>query len=448
MKENEGEALKIMEENLKVGWKSVVFGIIGGAVGAISWAILLFFLVGRLSCYIVGGGGPHLGALTPIFAFYIGIIGGLLNGSLLGFLIGSGVSLCLKIPIIFLTSNTIGYLLAFPCIVILAPFSASELIFEIMCLLPGLLSIIGVVLGTLGIISLDSHRLGISIKWRNLPLLLICYIIVFIIVLVSGGFLLLNSKISENLGISGFLISLIVIIPPVGLILINLTKYSVFKRKDMVYEQGGSRNYPRRILLVFLIIFGLAVAETVGALVLIGISGCPKISKENIPFDTLSDVKAQIEKLYSLKPVERGKAAHQIGTIGTRATSAVPFLISIMHDNSPISLGEYYDEDRTYVNREVIRALGKIKDPRAVEPLINILIHNTLFKGYCFGIRYDAVMVLGEIKDPRAIEPLINALKDENEYFRKEVAKALKNITEKDFGQSYEKWREWWEKNK
>jgi hypothetical protein len=50
---------------------------------------------------------------------------------------------------------------------------------------------------------------------------------------------------------------------------------------------------------------------------------------------------------------------------------------------------------------EVITALGKIKDPRAVEPLIAALKRGSV----------GAIEALGEIGDPRAVEPLIAALK-------------------------------------
>jgi len=51
-------------------------------------------------------------------------------------------------------------------------------------------------------------------------------------------------------------------------------------------------------------------------------------------------------------------------------------------------------------------ALGKIKDPSAVEPLIAAL------KDEDPGVRWDAANAPGEIGDTRAVEPLIAALKD------------------------------------
>jgi HEAT repeat protein len=83
------------------------------------------------------------------------------------------------------------------------------------------------------------------------------------------------------------------------------------------------------------------------------------------------------------------------------------------------ALGYKKDE---YVRRYTARALGEIKDPRAVEPLIAAL------KDAEWIVREAAAYALGEIKDPRAVEPLIAALKDENEYVRKAAAYALGEI--------------------
>ena len=53
-------------------------------------------------------------------------------------------------------------------------------------------------------------------------------------------------------------------------------------------------------------------------------------------------------------------------------------------------------------------ALGKTRDPSAVEALINALKDKDCI------VRMNAARVLGETRDPRAMEPLINALKGEN----------------------------------
>jgi HEAT repeat protein len=88
-------------------------------------------------------------------------------------------------------------------------------------------------------------------------------------------------------------------------------------------------------------------------------------------------------------------------------------------------------------------ALGEMKEPRAVEPLIGILKNDR--NGY---VRAMAAWALGKIKDRRAVEPLIDGITDESNDVRKRAPLALKEITGQDFGKDPAKWREWWEKNK
>ncbi len=66
--------------------------------------------------------------------------------------------------------------------------------------------------------------------------------------------------------------------------------------------------------------------------------------------------------------------------------------------------------------------LGKIKDPRAVEPLI------TALKDADSGVRGKAAVALGKIEDPRAVGPLITALKDADNSVRTKAAEALVKI--------------------
>jgi len=60
-----------------------------------------------------------------------------------------------------------------------------------------------------------------------------------------------------------------------------------------------------------------------------------------------------------------------------------------------------------------------LKDPRAVEPLIETLKDKNL------SVRFAAAAALGELGDPRAVELLIEALKDKDLRVRFEAALAL-----------------------
>ncbi|MCG3147915.1 MAG: hypothetical protein PCFJNLEI_01356 [Verrucomicrobiae bacterium] len=68
---------------------------------------------------------------------------------------------------------------------------------------------------------------------------------------------------------------------------------------------------------------------------------------------------------------------------------------------------------------QAAEALGKLKDPRAIGPLINCLKYNDK------ALRDAASRALTEINDPRAVDPLIACLKDKNEYVRAEAAWVL-----------------------
>jgi len=72
---------------------------------------------------------------------------------------------------------------------------------------------------------------------------------------------------------------------------------------------------------------------------------------------------------------------------------------------------------------DVTQALKKMRDPRAVEPLIAALRdrESALLRGR-------SAWALGEIKDPRAVEPLITAMKDEDRYVQDHADDALVEI--------------------
>lgn len=71
------------------------------------------------------------------------------------------------------------------------------------------------------------------------------------------------------------------------------------------------------------------------------------------------------------------------------------------------------------VRRESTFALGEIKDTKAVAPLIFVLEDKDWW------VRSTTALALGKIKDNRAVEPLINALDDDEWYVRNSAAEAL-----------------------
>ena len=74
-------------------------------------------------------------------------------------------------------------------------------------------------------------------------------------------------------------------------------------------------------------------------------------------------------------------------------------------------------------------ALGQIKDPRGVGPLIARLNdEDATVRGY-------AAEALGDIGDPRAVEPLVAVLDDDNGYVREKAKQSLNKIAGSDFGE-------------
>jgi HEAT repeat protein len=80
-------------------------------------------------------------------------------------------------------------------------------------------------------------------------------------------------------------------------------------------------------------------------------------------------------------------------------------------------------ETQSLVRSSAAEALGQIGDPRAVEPLIAALSDSS-----GFFVRRLAARALGEIGDPRAVAPLIASLNDEEDSVRQAAAQALSRL--------------------
>jgi HEAT repeat protein len=72
--------------------------------------------------------------------------------------------------------------------------------------------------------------------------------------------------------------------------------------------------------------------------------------------------------------------------------------------------------------REAIVALGELRDPRALEPLIDTVTGRIRMDTE---MRREAVVALAKLKDPRAVEPLIVALNENDEQLRLAASVAL-----------------------
>lgn len=110
-------------------------------------------------------------------------------------------------------------------------------------------------------------------------------------------------------------------------------------------------------------------------------------------------------------------------------TSAVESLIAIINDD-------------IYSRSRAITSLVLINDRRAVEPIIDLLKDKNEY------VRSNSAEALGQFRDLRAVEPLIAVLNDEYIFVNAAVANSLKEITDEDFGENQQKWKEWLNQNK
>jgi HEAT repeat protein len=86
----------------------------------------------------------------------------------------------------------------------------------------------------------------------------------------------------------------------------------------------------------------------------------------------------------------------------------------------------------------VVRALGAIRDPRAIPLLLKVLDEDT----------NPSVLEKTEraLKKLTDIPTLIEGLKSEHPVVQDNATYVLWLMTAKDFKQDYDKWKQWWEK--
>lgn len=86
--------------------------------------------------------------------------------------------------------------------------------------------------------------------------------------------------------------------------------------------------------------------------------------------------------------------------------------------------GFYLKSKRSWRRGAAATALGRLKAPAAVEPLIRALHNPDSF------VRWGAASALGQIGDSRAIAPLLGLIEDESYRVRGEVGQALARLGE------------------
>jgi len=169
----------------------------------------------------------------------------------------------------------------------------------------------------------------------------------------------------------------------------------------------------------------------------------PGATKPTIP--VLPEVQVQMNLLSDTAPETRILAANNLRKMGEKASPAIPNLIEMLGDNASIKNRKADLSVSPTPGIAAGRALTQIGKP-AVEPLIEELKRNTKE-----GIRNYVISILARIKDPRAIGPIMGFVPYKNNTVGHHAMGALQKLTSQNFGDKPEdatKWQEWWEKNK
>jgi len=149
------------------------------------------------------------------------------------------------------------------------------------------------------------------------------------------------------------------------------------------------------------------------------------LAKEINDLKTTRRVKDKILRLHHDDPVERAWAAYQLAKLGRGAAPAVPYLIKMLADDTPVLLSRYlgggfHSSSDTTPAKEASRTLAKIGEP-AIQGLVAAMASPNE------DIRRLAVKSMGQISDVNSIEDLIGALSDPSRRVQAGAAIALGN---------------------
>ena len=161
----------------------------------------------------------------------------------------------------------------------------------------------------------------------------------------------------------------------------------------------------------------------------------PEPREERVPATSYDDIGGCIEALHLKDARIREEAARALGEM--RDPRVIDPLVQALQDESrPVreeaarSLGKVggnlaippliaaMRDDRRSVRESAVQAMANLGET-AVEPLIRALIDED------WHVRMGAAIALRIIGDPAAIDPLLPALRDENRFVRREAAKSL-----------------------
>jgi HEAT repeat protein len=120
------------------------------------------------------------------------------------------------------------------------------------------------------------------------------------------------------------------------------------------------------------------------------------------------DLPGLVRLLHDRDPNIQWRAADALGSLGS---PALPLLIREL------------DSRHVAARIGAVEALGAIRDPRAVRPLIDAMEHD-----HNPEVRWVAALALGNIGDPAAVPALLFVLRDRERYIRSSAAMALDRL--------------------
>lgn len=149
------------------------------------------------------------------------------------------------------------------------------------------------------------------------------------------------------------------------------------------------------------------------------------LANEISQLKTTRRVKDKIRRLHHEDPVERAWAAYQLAKLGRGAAPAVPYLLNMLTDNTPVLLSRYlgagfHSSSDTTPAQEASRTLAKIGEP-AMPGLVEAMSSSNE------DVRRLAVKSLGQLGNIKSIEVLIRALTDPSRRVQAAAAIALGN---------------------
>jgi HEAT repeat protein len=161
-------------------------------------------------------------------------------------------------------------------------------------------------------------------------------------------------------------------------------------------------------------------AATVLVILILGLVGhavpgqAQKLTPQAVASQIDPSIRQEINRLYAVDKIEKGRGFRALQAMGPKAAPAIPNLIGLLGDNTPVGLPN---------PPPFWEAIGWARTGDA------------------------AMMTLIKIGEA-AVEPLIKALGDKDRLVRVRAVRALSQITGQNFQENQAAWQNWWRTRK